>query len=137
MYPGHSGYAIDVERYTGMAQVAAVDLPSEMVADSVSVSFWLRKQDAYVSPQGDALVSWAHEGALRKDAHQSKSHVEKFGSYIALLMMPDSTLNFTAYHEGVVCTAISPRVPHFKVGLFRLTVSIPVLKVPVVQRLKV
>jgi len=51
VYPGHSGYAIDVERYTGMAQVAAVDLPDDMVADSVSVSFWLRKQDAYVSPQ--------------------------------------------------------------------------------------
>jgi hypothetical protein len=51
VYPGHSGFAIDVERYTGMAQVAAVDLPEDMVADSVSVSFWLRKQDAYVSPQ--------------------------------------------------------------------------------------
>jgi hypothetical protein len=114
VYPGHSGYAIDVERYTGMAQIAAVDLPEDMAADSVSVSFWLRKQDAYVSPLGDALVSWTHGGALHKEAHQSKSHVEKLGSYIALLMMPDSKLNFTAYHEGVVCTAISPRVPHLK-----------------------
>ena len=59
-------------------------------------------------------MSWAHKGALHQEAHQSNTHVKKFGSFIALLMMPDSTLNFTAYHKGVVCTAISPRVPHLR-----------------------
>jgi hypothetical protein len=82
-----------------------------LAATSFTLTMWMRKPDYYISEWGDALASWTHHGALDKDAPH-----EKRSTYMALLMMPDSSLNLTATHEGVTCGSVSPPVQHLKDG---------------------
>ena len=112
VYPGHTGFALDLERYTGRAQVVVVDLNAKansgspdhnLASTSFTVAMWLKKPDYFISEWGDAMASWTHAGALDPDARHTAT-----GTYMALLMMPDSSLNFTATHAGVTCGAVSP-----------------------------
>ena len=130
VYPGHTGRALDVERFTGTAQIATADLGGvESPTDSFTVSLWLRKQDPAVSAGGDALFSWAPEGALTAQGRAAwiagagtAGRMGVFeGSHAVVLLMPDASLNYTDSHRGVVCTAVSPPVPHLRDRVGRLT----------------